>query len=146
MDKLSDIEADIKLDGTESTNFKENIQLQLPAAASSLKNITWSPEQVTVEVTISQDLQQKTVVVKPDLQGSMDLVTMSKKLLVTPATVIIQGKEDVLNNVDSISTEPVSLDTLKNSTIPIKAKLILPQDISFPDSQPNAVLISLTAP
>ncbi len=99
-----------------------------------------------MEVAITQDLQQKTVEVKPNFQGSLDLVVMSKKIVITPETVTIQGKEDVLKDIDSVTTEPVSYDALKNSATPVKAKLVLPKGVTIPDSQPNAVSISLTAP
>lgn len=143
--KLNSINAEIKLDGSESTNFKQNVALKLPENISSLKNVSISPDQALLEVTINQDLKQKTLVVKPDLQGNIDLVVLSKKLVVTPETIIVQGKEDVLNKLESLSTDPVSFDTLKASTNPIKAKLILPTGVSLPDSQPNAITISLTA-
>ncbi len=145
LNSLTSINAEIKLDGTESTNFKENVTLKLPDNISSLKNVTIAPEQAMVEVTITQDLQQKTVIVKPNLQGSADLGVLSKKLLLTPGTIIVQGKEDVLNSLDSITTEPISFEELKNSKIPLKAKLILPKGITLPDSQPGTILISLTA-
>ena len=146
LSKITSVNAQIQLGGNESTNFKQNVALQLPDTISSLKNVSLTPQQVIVEVTITQDLQQKTVVVKPDLQGRTDLIVLSKKLLVSPATIVIEGKEDTLNNIDSISTQPVDLDTLKNSTIPVKAKLIIPQGVSLPDSQANTVMVSLTAP
>jgi len=143
---LTAIDARVKLDGTESTNFKQNVILKIPDTISPLQNVTLGPEQVTVEITIKQDLQQKTVPVKPNLQGSVDLIVLSQKLIVSPETVTIQGKEEILNAIKEISTEPVNLDTLKNSTTPVKVKLILPSGVSIPDSQPNAVSISLTAP
>jgi YbbR domain-containing protein len=140
---LDSIEADIKLSGIESTDFMENVTLQLPPNLASQKNVSLNPEQVSVDVKISQQLQQKTVIVKPDLQGAADLSTISKKLLVTPSTVIIEGKSDILNAIDSIPTEPVTMDSLNGSTVPLNAKLILPRDVTLPDSQPDAVMISL---
>lgn len=144
--KIGSISAEIKLDGTESTNFKQNVVLKLPDTVSSLKNVTMNLEQALIDVTITQDLQQKTVVVKPNLQGSVDLLVLSKKLVVTPETIILQGKEDVLNSLDSVETEPVSFETLQKSLTPTRVKLILPKGVSLPDSQPNAVMISLTTP
>jgi YbbR domain-containing protein len=146
LSKLTSIDADIKLDGSESTNFKQTVTLKLPDEFSSANNVTLSPDQVLVEVTIVQDLQQKTVAVKPDFQGSLDLTLMSRKIVITPETVTIQGKADTLKDIDSVTTEPVSYDVLKSSTTPIKAKLVLPKGTTIPDSQPNAVSISLTAP
>lgn len=145
LSNLNSLNAEIKLDGSESTNFKQNITLKLPDMISSLKNVTIDPQQVMVEVTIMQDLQQKTVVIKPDLKGSIDLGVLSKKLVVTPQILVIQGKEDLLNKIDSITTEPVSLDTLKDATYPMKAKLILPKGVTLLDGQSNSILISLTA-
>jgi len=146
LSNITSINAQIQLQGNESTNFKQNVTLQLPPTVSSLKNITLNPEQVLLDVSIIQDLQQKTVVIKPDLQGTTDLSVQTKKLLVTPETLVIQGKGDVLNKIDSISTEPVSLDSLKNSSIPIKAKLIIPEGANLLGNQGNTVMISLTAP
>ncbi len=146
LEGITSISAPIQLSGNESATYKQNITLKLPDTVSSLKSVTLDPEQVTVEVAINQEMQQKTVLVKPDLQGSIDLTVMSKKMVVTPETIIIQGKAEDINALDSIQTEPVSLDTLKNSSLPVKANLILPDGISLPDSQPNSVTISLTAP
>lgn len=143
--KLSSITAEIKLDGGEISNFKQNVTLKLPENISSLKNVTLSFEQALVEVTIQQEIQKKTVTVKPNLQGKVDLVVISKKLVVSPETVVIQGKEDVLGGIETIDTEPVSLDLLKFAETPTKVKLIIPKGVSLPDSQPNAVMISLTA-
>jgi len=144
--KISSISAEITLDGTESANFKQNVTLKLPDAVSSLKNVTMDQEQAVIGVEITQDLQQKTVVVKPDLQGTIDLTFLSKKLVVTPETIIIQGKDDVLKSVDNLVTEPVSLETLKSSLTPIKVKLLLPKNVSLPESQPDTVMVSLIVP
>lgn len=142
---LSSINAEVKLDGTESTNFKQTVMLKLPETLSQ-QNVKLNPEQATVEVSIQDELEQKTVPVKADLQGNYDLTILSLKVVISPETVTIQGKPAALDAITEVKTEPVLFEKLKNATTPVKAKLILPSGISIPDSQPNAVMISLTAP
>lgn len=141
---LTSINAEVKLNGSETANFKQNVILKLPDTVSASGTATLSPEQATVEVTIKEETQQKTLPVKPDLQGSVDLVTMSQKVVVAPEQVTVRGKPEALEQLTEIKTEPVSLEKLKDG--PVKARLILPAGISLPESQPNAATISLTAP
>jgi YbbR domain-containing protein len=141
---LASINAEVKLDGTETANFKQNIILKLPETVSASGTVTLSPEQATVEVTVKEETQQKTLQVKPDLQGSVDLVILSQEVTVAPEQVTVRGKPEALEPLTEIKTEPVALEKLKDG--PVKARLVLPAGISLPESQPNAVTISLTAP
>lgn len=141
---ISGINAEVKLNGSETANFKQNVILKLPDTVTSIETVTISPEQATVEVNIREELQQKTLPVKPDLQGSVDLVTMSQEVVVSPEQITVRGKPEALAALTEIKTEPVSLEKLKND--PVKVRIILPAGISLPESQPNAVTISLTAP
>jgi YbbR domain-containing protein len=148
VDKISEVVAEINLDGSETTNFKQNITLEVADSTNRLlKTVSIVPDQVVADVTIESELQQKSVIVKPDLQGSIDLVIMSMKLQVTPLTVIVQGKEDVLNTLNDIQTEPVLVETLKvNGIKGVTTKLVLPKGVSLLDSEENSILVSLTAP
>ena len=143
--KITSVTAEIKLSGTESTNFKQNIALKFNDNDNTNKNIVIAPEQVTADVMIALELQQKNLVIKPDLRGSVDLVVLSKKLETNPPTVIVQGKEDDLNALSFISTDPVNLDLLKSGEH-VKTKLILPKGVTLLDSEANTVTIYLTAP
>ncbi len=145
--KITTVNAEIKLDGSETTNFTINAPLT-PAENKifSLKNATIIPHTIEAEVIIAAELQQKTVIVKPVLKGAVDSPLFTKKLSIEPLTVVVQGHEEVLKNLNYLETEGISLETLKTSEKPVSAKLIVPQDVALLDPQSGKVQITLIQP
>ena len=144
LDKITEIDASIKLTGIESANFNLNVPLTLPSAAFA-EGITFEPLQATAVITIIQNMQKKTVTVSPHLSGNATLLG-TQKLVITPQNIIIQGDDAVLKTINNLDTETSSYEALKASTIPLKLKLILPDGITLADNQPTTILISLTKP
>ncbi len=152
IDKITTVTAEIKLDSSESANFTTNALLTLlenknfSPTLGGLKNVTIVPQTTEAEVIIAAELQQKTVVVKPVLKGAIEPGSFTKKLLIEPMTVVVQGKEEILQNINYLETEGISLETLKSSEKPVFAKLIVPQDVTLLDPQTGKVQITLIQP
>ncbi len=145
VDKITMLNAAFELDGTQTTSFKQNVKLTPDKAlGTESQNLTITPDQVSVDVTVAADLQQKNVIVKPNIQGSVDLFTIYQKVEVAPFTVVIQGQEDVLNSISYLLTEPLQLEKLKEQHgAPLRAKLVLPKNVSLLNPGEGSVLVSL---
>lgn len=141
--KISSMVAYINLDGSESTNFQSNVILGVEDNPQLTKMITIEPAQVAADVSISAEFQQKTVVIKPVLKGFLDLNTENRKLEINPTNVIIQGKAEVINQIDNLETEPIDLEALTKANAPIQSKLVLPKGITLLENQPASVAVSL---
>lgn len=144
--KITSLNAEVALDGTQSTNFKTNLNLKIDPSgvsdASKLENITIKPDQVSVDVTVTADQQQKTVIVKPNIQGALEVGNLNQKIEINPLTIVVQGEEATLNNLNYIETEQVNIDLLKNQK-PLKVNLIIPKNITLVDQSQSSVTITL---
>lgn len=147
VDKITTVTAEIKLDGSESANFTTNAPLTLAENKNfSTKNVTITPQMIEAEIILAAELQQKTVIVKPVLKGAVEPGSLTKKLLIEPVTVVVQGYEEILKNLNYLETEGVSLEMLKGSEKPLSAKLIVPQDVALLDPESGKVQITLIQP
>ncbi len=139
IDKVDHVVAQLTLDGSETSNFKGNLTLQLEGTDSTLtKNIIFTPAQVLADVTISSMLQQKTVVIKPNLVGALDPAIT--KVETNPQLAVIQGKEEDLKTINSISTTPISVNNI-NTEKAVTTQLVVPDGITILD--PNSTTITV---
>ncbi len=146
INKISTVNAEVVLDGTQSTNFKTNVKLRVDPTGFSdptkLDNIVIKPDQASVDVTVVADQQQKTLIVKPNIQGTLEVGNLNQKIEIAPMTVVVQGEEDTLNALNYIETESINIELLKNQK-PARVKLVLPKNVTLVDQSQSSVTITL---
>lgn len=142
LDKITDLNVEIKLNGTESANFNTNVTLKLP---ENLSKLTLDQEQAAASVTVDTNIVQKTIPIAPHLDGSSTALGKSQ-IVLTPRSVIVQGNNEILDKIQALDTEVVSYESLKGTNIPTKLKIILPEGVTLLSGQPSVVTITLTNP
>ncbi len=162
LDKINEVNAEIKLDGSESEDYSQKIVLDLPKnVRGNVQKVTITPEQVTASVTIKPDVTfpvevestgssqvktpglQKVVIVKPSLQGDFDLSSWYQKIEIIPLTVVIQGDPDILKNVNFLETQPLSVGALQDPKKPIRVKVLLPPKVTLMNPLDSEVSVSV---
>jgi len=133
IDMLEYIEGKIILDGTQTENLKQSVQLSVPGNAQvSQQLLTFNPAEVVVEVTIVSELEEKEVMVKPRFFSENDRNSYESKIEMTPSTVKVMAGKEILENLNSLETNPLEISALiRHGSIEIG--LSLPEGVSLAD-------------
>lgn len=120
--KQLDIVADLDLanvrEGVNNLAVRES-DMNLPLGVV-VTNVNPSVVKVTVANKVRKSLRVR-VKTQGDLPGRLQL----QKVRVEPAAVMVEGPEHVVSQFDSIQTEAISLDTIRQSTT-VEVKLVPP--------------------
>lgn len=99
------------------------------------------PDVVSVQVEVRAVETETTVAVRPDIEGAPSPGFGLEAIRVEPAYVTIAGLPEVLAEVTSVTTEPISVDGLAADQT-FEVNLRLPDDISLADGEPEAVTVT----
>jgi YbbR domain-containing protein len=147
VDKIDSVKAELKLDGTQSASFKQEVRLEFDKNG---ENVTIMPEQVKVEAIIQAKVEepetadgatQKVVVIKPKIQGNLSSSDL-QNIDIQPLTAVIQGAPDILKDIQFVETEAVKADVLKNQK-PINLEVIVPDKVTLVEPANQTVRVSL---
>lgn len=93
----------------------------------TVRDVRIFPSSITVTVQIENDLRQKTVPVIANV--TVPQGREISQIIVAPKTVDIIGREEFLNDIDSISTEPLNF-VVNAKTFIGKLKLVVPEGVT----------------
>lgn len=93
----------------------------------AVNSVRVAPSAITVNVQIESELRKKTVPVEADI--TVPDGREISQVIVAPKTIDIIGKEDVLNEIDSIKTEPLSF-MVNAKTFIGKLRLMVPNGVT----------------
>ena len=120
--KQLDLVADLDLanvrDGSNTLAIRES-DLNLPLGV-----VVTSMNPSSVKVTIGKKMQ-KTLQVKPLLKGAPSGRQRLQRVRVEPSEVVVEGPEHVLAEIDTLQTEEVNLDGIRQSTV-VETRLVSP--------------------
>lgn len=106
-------------------------------------SVELSPNSAMIEIRVSAVQTNKTVPIRPKLQGNAASGSVIGTVQVDPATVTLLGAPGALGAVVEVSTEPIILDALaKTSTF--AARLLLPKGTTLAPGTPGSVKVSVT--
>lgn len=133
IDMLEYIEGKIILDGTQTENLKQSVQLSVPGSSRvSQQLLTFNPAEIVVEVTIVSELEEKEVAVKPRFFSENDRNSYESKIEMTPLTVKVSAGKEILENLNSLETNPLEISALiRNGSI--ETGLSLPEGVTLVD-------------
>lgn len=111
---------------------KETFDLIVPMTAidedgREVRGVRAVPSVITVTVKIESELVRKTVPIVADV-----IIPQGREIaeiVVAPKTVEIVGREEIINSIESISTEPLSF-IVNAKTFIGKLKLVLPEGVT----------------
>jgi YbbR domain-containing protein len=120
--KQLDVVADLDLANVRAGNNTLAIRegdLNLPLGV-----VVTSMNPSSVKVNIGKKIQ-KALQVQPLLKGTPSGRQRLQRVRVEPSQVVVEGPEHVLSGIDTIRTEMVNLDGIRQSTV-VEAKLVSP--------------------
>lgn len=101
------------------------------------------PEVVSVQIEVRAVETETTVAVRPDIDGTPAPGFALEAVRVEPAYVTIVGLPEVLEEITSVTTEPITIDLLSADGT-FEVELQLPNDISLADGEPTMVTVTAT--
>lgn len=130
IDTIRDVSITIDLSTINSDVTLTMIPKIKDGLGNEITNLSIDPSIVNVNVRIKTILSTKVVPVVPkfvgEISGDYGIVRVSIK----PSIITILGKVEVLNKIDSLTTENINITNLKESKI-FTTKVIIPEDIEL---------------
>jgi YbbR domain-containing protein len=127
-------------------NINEPVPLTLVDAADQpvgAGQLEVDPEVVSVQIDVRAVETETTVAVRPDIDGTPAPGFALEAVRVEPAYVTIIGLPEVLEEIASVSTEPITIEGLSADDT-FEVELQLPDDISLADGEPSTVSVTAT--
>ncbi len=95
---------------TNTPTFSLNTKLVLQGPdGNELKSLTMEPSQVNVSGTLDSGTISRTIDVKTILSGNLPDGVLLRKVFTEPVKVEIKGPKDIIDKINVVNTEPVSL-------------------------------------
>lgn len=130
IDTIRDVSITIDLSTINSDVTLTMIPKIKDGLGNEITNLSIDPSIVNVNVKVKTILSTKVVPVVPkfvgEISGDYGIVRVSIK----PSIITILGKVEVLNKIDSLTTENINITNLKESKI-FTTKVIIPEDIEL---------------
>lgn len=119
IEKVDKIVAKLILDGTENEDIKQTVVLSIPETGNKEdKLVTIDPEQMVIMAKITTEMQQKEVPVNVKFSNNNDKTAFEQRITISPATVEIEGKEDIISDLEAIETNAIEISSLnRNRTV-----------------------------
>lgn len=111
------------------------------AAGRSIPDIGVREGTVRVDITIRSETASRSSAVKPAINGSPAAGHYLAAFSTDPLTVVISGPQDLLNGLDVLSTQPVSMNGLSTGTYVFTVKVLPPAGVT---ATPDTVTVHVT--
>lgn len=107
---------------------------------NEITNLSTNPSIIKVNIKVKTILSTKVVPVIPKFSGEISGDYGISKVSVKPSLMTIIGRVEVINKIESLSTESLNITNLKESKIFV-TKVILPEDVELTDE--NVVTVQV---
>ncbi len=101
------------------------------------------PEVVSVQIEVRAVETETTVAVRQNIDGTPAPGFALEAVRVEPAYVTIVGLPEVLAEITSVTTEPITIDELAADQT-FEVELELPEDVTLADNEPTTVTVTVT--
>lgn len=144
VEKVTEVKALLNLKGVEMSDIKSEVTLlAYDEKQNLLKDLQILPASLEVNIPIIQIQKYKTVGVRANLIGDLkESHSFIKKISLSPATVLVQGKAHSLQEIDYLQTEPIEISELTHNTLK-RVELLLPEGVSSPEVETVLVTIEI---
>lgn len=144
LESIDHVVAELLLDGTETGEMNQTVMLTFDdenEVESGLVQII--PEQIIIRASITSEIAEKEVRIMPKFNNENDGLLWLERISISPETVIVQGREEALNEIESVETTGIETSVLARSgevqvglTVPDGVSLLEPdQIITIADTQ-----------
>jgi hypothetical protein len=104
-------------------------------ADKPLTGVTLSPESVKVSIDVKAKMGAKKVVILPQIRGYVAPGYRLADVQVSPATISITGGSEVVEQIQSVTTELIDVSNLTES-VTRTVQLVMPNNILLMEAQP----------
>lgn len=140
--KISNVKAEIMLEGTEDANVSKQITPKIyDASGGELKGLDINPETLEVMLTIVESEISKSLGIRPRFSGAL-LSGVVKKIVTNPGVTVVTGSRETLEKLDVLETEVIDLKGIEES-FEKTVKLILPTGISLGEGEKGEVRVGV---
>ncbi len=108
-----------------------------------VESVELAPNSVRVAIKVTAVQTNKTVPIRPRLNGTPAAGIQIDAVTVEPSTVTLQGAPDVLSSLTEVATEAINLVALGKTTR-FDASLVLPAKATLVDGAPKVVVVTVT--
>lgn len=127
-------------------NQKTNLQGEYKAAifdryGRRVNNLEVPNPTVTVSITVSSVVTSRSSAVVPRVSGALSSGRYLSSISAVPLTVVLEGPQDLLNGLDSVSTVAISLTGLSPGDHVVQAKLAPPAGVT---AVPDTVTVTIS--
>jgi len=134
LDRVFNATALIKLD-----NNRDDLNVSVPLVVYDengevMNDVIFSKEEVEVTVPVSALKNRKILGVQPTLTGNPDDSVLIKSVNVEPSYVVAIGDQQVLQNLEFVTTQDINLDGLREDKIFTVSIVGLPTGVEVEDS------------
>lgn len=140
IDTIRDVSITIDLSTINSDVTLTMIPKIKDGLGNEITNLSVDPSIVNVNIKVKTLLSTKVVPVVPKFFGEISGDYGVLKVSIKPSIMIIYGRVEVLNKIDSLITENINITNLKESKI-FTTRVILPQDVELKEE--NLVTIQI---
>jgi YbbR domain-containing protein len=140
-------EADVDLSNARTTYVATEDVVLRDATGTAITDLAVAPSTVSVHVSITSNTVTRASAVVPDLTGNPGVGRVLSGITVTPQPfVVLTGPQDLLNTLNSVSTEQVRLTNLFNAQR-VTVKVIVPAGVTAdPSTVDVTVFFALLPP
>jgi YbbR domain-containing protein len=115
------------------------------AHGSKLGDVGVTPPQVRIEISIAAAQTSRASAVVPSVTGRVAAGHQLAGISVDPLTVVLSGPQDLLNALDSISTQSISLNGVFGN-ITVTVSLTPPPGVTASPSSVTVTILVTTLP
>lgn len=130
---------------TQKANYQQFLPVLLYAKGVRVNNVGVAPTDISVSIIITAYLTTKEVAVYPRTQGSPSPGHYLTGIVVTPFTVIATGSRDLLNSLESVSTQPIALNGVVGSYT-ITVVIVAPPGVTLSQSKATVTIEMASVP
>jgi YbbR domain-containing protein len=130
---------------TQKANYQQFLPVLLYAKGVRLNNVGVAPTDISVSITITAYITTKVVAVYPRTEGSPSPGHYLTGIVVTPFSVIATGSRDLLNSLESVSTQPIALNGVFGSYT-VTVTLVAPPGITLSQSKVTVTIEMASVP
>jgi YbbR domain-containing protein len=135
--------ANVSIDASGISVDREFDLVPVDVDGQRVESVELTPNSVHIGIDVTAVQTNKTVPVRPTINGTPASGSEIGAVSVDPPTVTLQGAPDVLSAITEVATEPVDIAGVAKTTKCERA-LRIPDDATLVDGTPDSVNITLT--
>lgn len=143
IESITEASVQVKLNG-ETENFSKNLEVSaLSDNGDVIKDVEFTPSDVSASIPIVKASNNKTVGVKVNLKGTVKSGYTISKINVEPSVVNITGSSNLLSDLNYIETAEIDVSNL-DSNLDKQINLVIPSGLAMQSNVSSKVRVTIS--